>query len=247
MSENPPDGGVAIVTGAGSGIGRAVCVRLAGAGWRLTLVGRKADRLEETVRLLTTDDAGAAERTLIVAADLTEPAAATHVVGATIARWGRIDALVNNAGHASLLPIEAVDEPHLVEAFAVNTLAPARLIAAAWPHWRTQGAGRLVNVSSMATVDPFPGLFAYAGAKAAVESFTRSVMNEGGEHGLRAFSVAPGAVETGMLRGLISADDLPVSMTLDPADVAAVIVDCLEGRRDAEAGTTILVPSPEQP
>jgi NADP-dependent 3-hydroxy acid dehydrogenase YdfG len=226
---------VSIITGAGGGVGRCIAVRLAAAGHRVALVGRTRATLEETA-------AACAGETLVVEADVAGEAEA--IVARVAGEWGGVDALVNNAGVAPVVPIAETDAELMRHTFAVNTFGPARLIAACWPLFAARGAGCVVNVSSMATVDPFPGFLAYAASKAAVESFVRSIRNEGAEIGVRAFGVAPGAVETAMLRAIVDEDQLPSSCTLAPDDVAAVVVDCVLGRRDAEAGTTILLPSP---
>jgi NAD(P)-dependent dehydrogenase (short-subunit alcohol dehydrogenase family) len=237
------DANVAIVTGAGSGIGRCVAELLANAGHRIALVGRTERALQKTMARITSGSAAPPEM-LVVPADIADADQAASVVDLTVERWGRLDVLVNNAGTAELAPIEETDADMIYRTFAVNVFGPAMLISRAWPIFRRQHSGRIVNVSSMASVDPFPGFFAYAAAKSAVESLTRSAANEGREHGVRAFSVAPGAVETGTLRGLFSERDLPPARTLDPRDVAHVICDCVLGRRERDAGTTIHLPSP---
>ena len=144
---------VAIVTGAGSGIGRAVCQTLAADGFRLALAGRTRSTLEETVAILKS--AGATEAH-IVPADISVEHQAYGVVDSTLAKWGRIDALINNAATLPVLPIEQTDERTLRETFATNTFGPAYLIARAWPAFVKQRGGRIVNVSSMSSIDPFP-------------------------------------------------------------------------------------------
>lgn len=126
-------------------------------------------------------------------------------------------------------------------AFRTNTFGPATIIRAAWPHFAARRAGCIVNVSSYATVSPFPGLFAYAASKSALDSMTRSCHVEGEPLGIRAFCINPGAVETPMLRALFSEDAVPRATTLDPGEVARVIVDCIEGRRDADRGSPVLL------
>jgi short-subunit dehydrogenase len=232
MTEGPP---VAIVTGAGSGIGAATARLLAEAGSALALVGRTADKLAATAKNVA--DA------LPIAVDLSEPGAPGIVVDRTLQRWGRVDVLVNNAGTGALVPIDRTTDDVLLDAFRINAFAPIRLVALLWPTFLRQGSGCVVNVSSMATSDPFPGFTAYAAAKSALESLTRSIMNEGGEHGMRAYNVAPGAVETPLLRANFDTQQLPPERTLDPADVARVIVACIERRRDSDLGQTILLPS----
>jgi len=227
---------VAIVTGAGSGIGKAVALALGEEGFRLALVGRDADKLQST--------ADSAPEALLIATDLSEPDAALLVVDKTVDKWGRVDVLVNNAGVAPLVPIDETTDTLIDETFAINAFAPIRLVASVWPVLRRQESGCVVNVSSMAVADPFPGFSVYAASKGAVDALTRSVINEGRVYGIRAFSVAPGAVETPLLRASFSAQAIPPTATLDPRDVARVVVDCIQGRREADLGQTILLPSP---
>ena len=227
---------VAIVTGAGSGIGKAVALALGEEGFRLALVGRDADKLRST--------ADGAPEALLIATDLSEPDAALMVVDKTVDKWGRVDVLVNNAGVAPLVPIDETTDTLIDETFAINAFAPIRLVAGVWHVFRRQESGCVVNVSSMAVADPFPGFSVYAASKGAVDALTRSVINEGRVHGIRAFSVAPGAVETPLLRASFSAQAIPPTATLDPRDVARVVVDCIQGRREADLGQTILLPSP---
>jgi len=233
---------VAIVTGGGSGIGQATALLLAEAGFNLALVGRDSVKLRQTSQIIQ-QQADRAE-TLILSADVGQKQAAPRIVEDTIKKWGRIDAIINNAAVGKLHPIDQVDERLLAETFTVNVFGPIRLVAAAWPALTGQGGGCVINVSSMATVDPFAGLSVYAASKAALESLTRSIVNEGRDHGIRAFSIAPGAVETTMLRGVVSQQDLPTERTLEPASVAKVIVECVTGRRESRMGQTILLPSP---
>lgn len=232
---------VAVVTGAGSGIGRAVAEALSDRGLALVLAGRREPPLRETgARLRGPWEA--------VVCDVADPASATRLVAAAVARFGRLDVVINNAGVAPSLPVGEHTPEVLREVFAVNALGPANLIVAAWRRFEEQARGGssggcLVNVTSMASVDPFPGFFAYAASKAAANMLITSAHLEA-PPGVRCFAVAPGAVETEMLRKIIGPDRLPRERTLSPETVAAVIVDCVEGRRDAEAGRVIQVPSP---
>ncbi len=230
---------VSIVTGAGSGIG-AECARLlASRGHSVVLAGRTRATLD-AVRATLEGDA----RHLVVVADIADSARADEVVDRTIAEFGRVDALVLAAGVAPLAPIGATTGAHLEEAFFVNTFGPAHLILRAWPHFAARRSGRVVIVSSMASFDPFPGFFAYAASKAAVDSFARSIKVEGRAIGVKGFAVNPGAVETAMLRKNFPASMLPSSRTLSPKAVAEVVVACACGERDADNGKAIAVASP---
>ena len=156
------------------------------------------------------------------------------------------------------MPIEAHSPETLEELYRVNTLAPAILIASAWPMLieaaknpatatptTTPTPGPvIVNISSMATADPFPGFFGYASSKAALNLMAKSCALEGKDHNIRAFAVAPGAVETPLLRSILGPEQLPQSACLAPEDVAKVVVACVLGQRDNDNGSTIFVPSP---
>ncbi|HRQ74319.1 MAG TPA: SDR family oxidoreductase [Phycisphaerales bacterium] len=233
MTDSP----VALITGAGSGVGRAAAMLLARRGYHVALAGRREEALRETASLI-------GGVTLVVSADISQPEQARGAVDRVAAQSGRLDVIINNAGLAELRPIDAVDDALLQRLFAVNVFGPAHLVARAWPIFLRQKQGCVVNVSSMATLDPFAGLSAYAAAKSALESLTRSIMNERGEADIRAFTVAPGAIETEMLRGIVSADILPTEQTLVPDAVAEVIVQCIVGQREADIGRIIRLPSP---
>ena len=174
-------------------------------------------------------------------ADVADWEAAGALVKSALERFGRLDAVVNNAGVAPQAPIPSTDEDLVYGTFAINTFGPMHLIARAWPIFVRQGEGCIVNVSSLASSDPFPGFFVYAATKSAIESLTRSAAREGEVHGIRAYSVAPGAVEAPTLRRLFSEEDIPRELTLDPLDVARVVGECVTGNRPEGSGSVIVV------
>jgi NAD(P)-dependent dehydrogenase (short-subunit alcohol dehydrogenase family) len=231
---------VAIVTGAGSGIGRATALRLADLGYRLTLVGRSVMRLEATMARIA-EQVAEPHELIVEPADLSDMEQAAATVAITLEQWGRLDVIVNNAATVRRVALEETDEDLLYETFATNVFGPAAMVARAWRAMLHQGSGCVVNVTSMAAIDPFPGFFAYAASKAALDSLSRSIHAEGGAGGIRAYSIAPGAVETDMLRGLFSTEEIPESQTLDPDFVAAIIVQCVQGERPEPSGSSIVV------
>ncbi len=233
---------VTVLTGAGSGIGHALALMLAAEGHTLHLVGRTQGKLDHTMSEILAAHPGAQVRLHCI--DICDSDLACGVVDSAIATDGGVDCLVNCAGIAPLVPIERTDESVLEHAFMTNAFGPAFLIARCWPHFTGRRAGCIVNISSMASLDPFPGFFAYAASKAALDSFTRSCHNEGARRGIRAFCVNPGAVETPLLRSNFPEKVLPHAKTLSPEAVAQVAFDCIAGRREADRGKVIPLPSP---
>src|SRR5437867_2200486 len=201
----------ALITGGGSGIGRAAAIALARAGYRVALVGRREEPLRQTAAVLPN-----AAEALVLPADLADAGAARSIVERTAAHFGRLDALVNNAGEAPSLPIAAHTPAILDRIYRINAIAPADSIAAAWPIFTRQNSGCIVNISTLGTLDPFPGFFGYAAAKAALNTMTISCAREGAAIGVRAFCIAPGAVETEMFRALVPESAFPRSRTLAP-------------------------------
>lgn len=228
---------VALITGAGSGIGRAIAIGLGREGFSLCLVGRTLAKLEETAALCATP-------TLPIEADLADTDRAAECVDRCVERFGGLDVLVNSAGVAPLAPIEKTTDEILEETFYANAFGPAALLVRAWPVFKRQRRGRVVNISTIGALDPFPGFLAYAASKSALDSFTRSIAAEGKAIGVRAFSVNPGAVETPLLRSNFGERVIPREKTLAPEAVAAVAIDCALGRRDGDNGRTIPMPSP---
>jgi len=233
----------AIVTGAGSGVGRAAAVLLAGDGYNVVLVARTKETLEETAEMVATEGAGDVE-SLVLPADLTDPDVPQMIVDKTLEKFGRIDAIANVAGAAPLRPIHQNTAETWRTCIDTNLSYVVLLTAAVWPHFRKRKSGVIVNVSSMASIDPFPGFSMYASAKVGLNMFTKVTADEGAKPGIKAVAVAPGAIETPMLRENFAEKTLPTDKTLDPFEVAGVIRDCITGEREFKSGEVIEMPSP---
>lgn len=209
---------VAVVTGATGGLGLALLRVLAS----LDLVVVGHSRSEQSV----TDDVRATGCPLLHG-DLVDDAAAQALVAGVIERWGRIDVLVNNAADQSLGALDAMGSADWAAMMQGTLLSAVRVTAAALPH--LQRGASVVNVSSIEGATPFPGHAHYAAAKAALESYTRSLAQELGPRGIRANAVAPGLIE----RPGLSRDwpegvawwtaSAPLGRPVSAAEVAAVV------------------------
>ena len=221
----------AIVTGAGRGIGRAAAVELSRRGWRVVLVSRTAEELEETARACDGES-------MIRVGDATNTAVIEAVVREAVKTFGRLDGVVAAVGTAPLVPFEKTDRGVYERVMKSNLASAFHLARDAWPHLKQRGGG-VVFVGSLAAVDPFVGFSAYAAAKAALVGLTVALAKEGAADGITAHCVAPGGVETSMFRGLPGTADVPAASLLSPADVATVIADCLTGPLRYSSGETI--------
>lgn len=223
----------AIVTGASSGIGRAIAVALSNHGFSVTITARTADALKETAALMASESANEC------VADLNDPSSPRQIVAQALARWGHVDVLVNNAGVAPVRDLSDTDPALITSTMQLNAIAPAELVRALWQHWTTRGAGCLINISSLSAIDPFPGFLAYGMSKAALDGLTRSSHVEGVEAGIRSFGLALGAVETALLRSIVSEEQFPASQTMPPHEVATKVIELIDSTSLDALGTTM--------
>ncbi len=230
------DGLVAIVTGAGSGVGEQIAHQLSERGYRLVLVGRTKEKLDRVGCSLGT-------QWVAIPADIGIAADRARVVTESIEMFGRVDALVNNAGLAIFNKMARIEDEELDAMFAVNAIGPVDLARRVVGDMAKRGEGVIVSVSSMAQIDPFAGLGVYGCAKGSVGVLAKAVANEYGDKGVRGYSICPGAIETQMLRSFLPESALPSSATLTPAQVAAKVVSCVTGETDLENGAIYQMPS----
>jgi NAD(P)-dependent dehydrogenase (short-subunit alcohol dehydrogenase family) len=188
------NGPVVIVTGGGSGIGRAAALSFADKGANVIITGRSAAPLQET----------AASHSNIVGlvADAAIPEDALQTVAQAADRWGRLDVLVNNAGAGAILPLTEVTADRITKMFAVNVIGPSLLAKAALPYL-VASKGTIINVSSTFGHKPSVGLSHYAASKAALEHLTRCWALELASQGVRVNAVAAGPTESGALTGMM--------------------------------------------
>ena len=210
---------VALVTGAARGIGRAIALDLARAGFALSLAARSSEELAET-RALT---GLAPNRSLIVLVDLASEDAPDNLIEATLEHFGRLDVLVNNAGWAPprtpLIKTNTADQDRII---AVNLRAPVALTRLAATHMAKQeGGGTIVNVASAAARNTPSGEAIYAAAKAGLIAFTHTCFGEFRKYNIKISVLLPGLTDTGLIP---ENKRLDRSLMLTPADIAAAVM-----------------------
>jgi NAD(P)-dependent dehydrogenase (short-subunit alcohol dehydrogenase family) len=192
-------GKTALITGAGSGIGRATAMRFAEEGAAVAVVNLRADAAEETADKITADGG----RAVAVAADVTEAAAIERAVAMAVEVFGRLDVLYNNAGVDSTGSVADADEADWDRCFAVNVKGTFLASRAAVPHLERDGGGSIVNQGSVAALVGVPGFAAYCAAKGAVVALTRSMAVDLAPRGIRVNVICPGTVYTPLMEPLL--------------------------------------------
>ena len=187
----PTQSRVWLVTGASSGFGRAITEAAVAAGDVVVAAARRTDRLADLV------DAHP-DQVEAVALDVTDAAADRAAVDGVVARYGRLDVLVNNAGHTQVGAAEETTEAELRDLFEVHFHGPVALTVAALPHFRRQGGGAVVQLSSVGGQVTAPGFSAYCATKFALEGWSETLASEVAPFGVKVLIVEPGAFRTGL-------------------------------------------------
>ena len=233
---------VAVVTGGGSGIGRATCARLAADGFTLAVLDLDPDSAK----------AAAGPDGLACATDVADAGDVERAFAEVVATFGRIDVLVNNAGisggpEATIChetPVGEWDRVH-----AINTRGPFLCSRAALPVMLSQGAGHVITVASVAGQVAFPGRCAYTASKGAALMFARSLAADYAQVGIRSNAVCPGFVRTPMTQWRLDIPELraqveahiPIGRVAEPDDIADAIAVLASGRLGYMTGHALVV------
>jgi NAD(P)-dependent dehydrogenase (short-subunit alcohol dehydrogenase family) len=185
----------ALVTGAARGIGLAVAKKFLAEGWRVALLDIESELLRTAVAAIAEPD-----NTLALHADVSDAAAVASAIAATEARFGRLDALVNNAGVAVFAPLLETSDDDWNRVLAVNLTGPFLCTKAAAPLMREHGGGAIVNITSISGLRASTLRSAYGTSKAGLAHLTKQLAVELAALGIRVNGVAPGPVETAMAR-----------------------------------------------
>ncbi|MDM0045047.1 SDR family NAD(P)-dependent oxidoreductase [Variovorax dokdonensis] len=245
MSTSQHNERVALVTGAASGIGRQVALQLAlQEGARVYVADRDAAGAADAADAIC--QAGGRAQAVVV--DLAEIANLPDALRAMTNTYGPPDIVVNNAGIARTIPAADYPVDHWNTTMAVNVTAPMLLIQHALPHMRKKGWGRIVNIASISGVRAGTGRLAYGTSKAALIALTRQFAIEVAESGVTVNAIAPGPIDTPMVRSVSGnghqssyADMIPMRRFGTPEDIAEAVLFLASARSDYITGHTLAV------
>jgi NAD(P)-dependent dehydrogenase (short-subunit alcohol dehydrogenase family) len=238
------DGQVAVVTGAGGGIGSAIAGRLAAEGAHVAVCDAMESAAAAAAGSVVADGGSAS----VLAFDLTDRSACVAATEQVVAEHGRVDVLVNNAGVNRRGDLLSLTDADWDLTFRVNVDALFHLCRAVLPHMIDAGGGAIVNTASQWGLHPVPGHIAYNVSKAAVVSFTRNLARDYAPHGVRVNAVAPGEVYTPMVAanlertGRTRADLdalVPFGRVGEPAEIAALVAFLASGEAPYLCGSVV--------
>jgi NAD(P)-dependent dehydrogenase (short-subunit alcohol dehydrogenase family) len=241
------EGKTAIVTGASRGIGKAIAQTFSRAGARVALAARGLEELEQTAKEIEAEGG----RGLAIPTDVTDAGQVQNLVDRTVGELGTVDILVNNAGAAPFLStLDRIRLEGFEKYFRLNFNGAVHCTKAAAPVLLGKGDGCVLNVASVAGFIASPGLSYYAGAKAALISFTRTMAQEWAGYGIRVNALAPGWIRTEMnapARQMIPEfnrrvlDSIPLGRWGTPQDVAGAALFLCSPAASFITGSVLIV------
>src|SRR3954463_3222272 len=239
---------VVVITGASSGMGEAAAKHLSSLGATVVLGARRADRIEKLAKEIV-DDGGKA---LAFAADVTQRDQVKKLVDATVAEFGRVDVLLNNAG---IMPLSLVESLHVDEwdkMIDVNLKGVLNGIAAVLPYMKEQKSGQIINTASVAGHKVFSGSAVYSATKFAVRALTEGLRMEVKPYNIRTTIVCPGAVKTELLEQITDADVRQANegyvgaVGISPDSFARVVAFAISQPEDVDINEIIFRPTSQE-
>jgi 3-oxoacyl-[acyl-carrier protein] reductase len=249
-------GRVALVNAASRGIGRAIAEALAAEGARVVISSRNQEAVDRAAREIA---AAHGAEVIGVAADVTDPGAAGHLVTIAVQRFGGLDILVNNSGGPPFGTFADLDDAAWQRAFDLLLLSVVRMVRAALPHLRASGRGRIINVASTSVKEPLPGLILSNSLRAGVAGLAKTLADELASDQITVHNVLPGRILTDRLRNLFAetarragtdvddlvrtemAKDIPLGRVGEPSDMGHLVAFLCSASASYLTGLTVTV------
>lgn len=225
-------GKVALITGGGTGIGKAIAQAFAREGAKVALAGRRKEKVEESAKEVESRGGEA----LALACDVSKARDAKRAVRETVERFGRLNVLVNNAGILSVSTIEQISEEDWDRLMEINLKGPFLMCRAALPEFRKAGGGAIVNIGSVLGLVAMKDRAAYCASKGGVTLLTKAIALDHAQENVRANCICPSIVETELVKNLFAGSEkqealrqarmatIPLRRFGQPADVAEMAV-----------------------
>jgi|SRR5579884_80780 len=213
---------VAVITGGSSGIGLAVARAMLSEGMRVAIAARKKETLSRALSELKKAAPGE-DRVIAIPTDVAVASQVDAMVRETVAKWNRIDLLVNNAGIGQWVPLDQMSEAEWDRVQSVNLKGAFLCTKAVLPVMKQQRSGYIVNLSSLAGKEGAGGLAAYSASKFGLIGLTESLLEEAIEFQIRATAICPGYVATPMVAGV----SVPPEEMIPPEDIGKIVIGLL--------------------
>jgi NAD(P)-dependent dehydrogenase (short-subunit alcohol dehydrogenase family) len=234
-------GKTALITGAGTGIGKGIAAALAQQGANLALCGRRKEPLERTAEEL---ERTSSVKALLVQADVSAEEEVNFLVEKTLQEFGTIDILINNAGISGGSPIHEHSVEEWDKIIAINLRGPFLLARAVLPHMRSRRSGHIINISSESALEHYLGDGAYGVSKHGLNALNEYIQRENQDFNIRVNSICPGMVVTEMTE---DSTGLKHDLCLHPEDISELVLWLLTRRSNIKIGRPILIQTMENP
>ncbi len=219
---------VCILTGAGGGIGSVIADALFSCGFKLVLMGRNVEKLKKVAN---------GRECLVIPGDICDDDYIKSAIEKTVATYGGIDILINNAGVAQSKPFEEISMAEYDMIMNTNARAPFLMCKEALPYLKKSSCGTIINIASVTAHNGYPLQSVYSASKHALLGFSKSLSKEYYEKGVRVHVISPGAVFTDMIK--ISRPDLTGEGMLLPEDIAETVLYLIKMRKTAAVADEI--------
>jgi 3-oxoacyl-[acyl-carrier protein] reductase len=240
-------GKVAIVTGAGSGVGKAISKRLSNEGCKVVMLGRNRTKLQKAA-----SEIGSKKNTMTVIADITKEAEVLSAIDQTINSFDKIDILVNNAGIINdPMPFHEMSEDQWDDLVKTNLFGMFRMTKAVIPVMMNNGGGNIINISSVLGIRSIPRvpLSVYAVTKAGAIMFTRSIAVEYGQYKIRCNCIAPSTIRSSIIEPYLQDEEakkvlestFPLHVIGEPEDIAGAVAYLCSDDAKWVTGTVMMV------